>query len=50
MGADRVREGGKVVLERGRGRVGGQWLVSGVDRRIESLVDVRDMLDHMVCY
>lgn len=50
MGADRVREGGKVVLERGKERVGGQWLVSGVDRRIESLVDVRDMLDHMVCY
>lgn len=47
---DRVRGVGKAVLERRRGRVGARWVVNGVDRRAESLVDIRGMPDHIALY
>lgn len=37
------------ALGRGKGRVGGRWEVSEIDRSVGSLVNVRGMLDHMVC-
>lgn len=43
----RAREIGE-ALERGKGRVGGRWEVSEIDRSVGSLVNVRGMLDHMV--